>query len=157
MDEAKNGVMTEMSNQLEKDIKKLQKVVAIQKQEMYQASLKINHMERQLMGAMEKVDSLAAPMIVMIKRFGENNKLVLEQEELENIMPGTVIDDTQSDEEHVRLRVIEIEELREEIRLKKIEQEIEQKIEEKNNPQHFPLPPTQPSTLKVVEHDASEE
>lgn len=129
--------MTEESSQpVEKeviDIQTLRKIVMIQKKENHRLALEKNVLENKIMKAFEQIDSLASALIAMVMKFGENNQIKLLHDELCAVMPGTVIDDNNQDNEGIIYRIVEIEELKKELSEKQKSPSENDEVEETEN------------------------
>ncbi|HEC72382.1 MAG: hypothetical protein ACTSW7_01365 [Candidatus Thorarchaeota archaeon] len=78
-----------------------------QKETIHRASMKINHLERELFVSQNQIDSIGGIMIAAIKRYGKNNQLEMTREEIELIPPGTMISDEEK-EDKVYLKVVDV-------------------------------------------------
>jgi len=78
-----------------------------QKETIHRASMKINHLERELYMSQNQIDSMGGMFIAIIKRFGENDTLAISREEVELVPPGTMINDEQT-EDMIILKALDV-------------------------------------------------
>jgi len=114
------------------DIQTLRQIVMIQKKENHRLALEKNETERKLMKAAEQVDSLASALIAMVVKFGVNNQVKLTHDELCAVMPGTIIDDKNQDNEGIVYRVITLEDFKRE-KEEELNKPSKDEVEEKEN------------------------
>jgi hypothetical protein len=93
---------------LEEKLQRVSTIAHIQRSELRRAAIRINEMERALMVTQNRLDEIASTVIYFIRSFGEKNEIKIPHKELENLVPGTVIDDTQQDENFRYIRIVDV-------------------------------------------------
>lgn len=105
-EEKKEKTSEEIINELKKNNKHLILLARQHKDTIHRASMRINKLERDIFIAQNQVDAIGAFLIAIVNKFGENNKIELDRDEVELIPPGTMIDDLE-EKDHIILKVID--------------------------------------------------